>query len=65
MAFVFLILVFLIDCGGGGGIFFSLDLFNNLQIFTLVNLFVFHFVGVSSKSYLLPSFISALTISFS
>ena len=48
----------------------SLDLFNTLQIFTLVNLFVLFSmlgvggkgggVGLSSKSYLLPSFISSV-----
>ena len=32
-------------------------LFNTLQIFTLVNVFGFQYAGVSSKSYLLPSFI--------
>ena len=48
----------------------SLDLFNTLQIFTLVNLFLLFSmlgvggkgggVGLSSKSYLLPSFISSV-----
>ena len=39
----------------------SLDLFNILQIFTSVNLY-FSMQGVSSKSYLLPTFISPLLV---
>ena len=36
----------------------SIGLSNNLQIFTSLNLFVFQTAGLSSKSYLLASFIS-------
>ena len=41
---------------------FSLDLFNNFQIFTSVNLFVFQIAVVSNKLYLLPSFIFSVKV---
>ena len=40
----------------------SLDLFNTLQMFTSVNLFVFQYAGVLSKLYLLPNFILSLLV---